>query len=140
MQVWLRIAILLGVIAVIAPDAAAQDKLPAAMAGTWNGTAPSRGTPFGGAWSVLIEKQDPDGSIEGKATWGGGQFCAMENEPITGKFDGTQLTIAAQFRDKVPNAKCGKANMVLKKKGAGNAFEGEIPGSQFRYVLTLGPA
>jgi hypothetical protein len=40
----------------------------------------------------------------------------------------------------VPNAKCGKANIVLNKKGAGNAFEGEIPGSQFRYMLTLGPS
>jgi hypothetical protein len=134
---WLQPVIVLALLAGVAPDVAAQDKLPAKMSGTWNGTTPGKGTPFGGAWSVVIDKQSPDGSIEGKATWDG-RFCAMESEPITGMFDGTQLTIVAQFRDKIPNSQCGKVNLVLKKKGA--SFEGTIPGSRFNYQLTLGPS
>jgi hypothetical protein len=50
-----------------------------------------------------------------------------------------QLTIVAQFRDKMPNAQCPKANLVL-KKGSGNEFEGTISGSRFNYQLTLGPS
>jgi hypothetical protein len=128
---WLRPVMLLVLLAVAgpyAPFAAAQDKLPAKLAGKWSGTTPGKGTPFGGTWSVVIDKQNPDGTIEGKATWGGGQFCLMDNEPVTGKFDGNELTLVAQWRDKIPNANCGKATMVLKKKG--NDFEGGIPGSR----------
>jgi hypothetical protein len=120
------------------PNATAQDKLPVKMSGKWNGTFPGKGTPFGGNWSIVIDRQNPDGTIEGKATWGGGQYCFMDNEPLSGKFDGTQLTLVAQWRDKVANAQCGKATMVLKKKGDG--FEGGIPGSRFNYQLTLNPS
>ena len=134
----LRPVLVLALLAGGAPDVAAQDKLPAKMSGKWNGTAPGKGTPFGGNWSVAIDKEDQDGSIEGKATWEG-RICAMDDEPITGKFDGNQLTIVAQFRDKIPNAQCGKVNLVLKKKGASD-FEGTIPGSRFNYQLTLGPS
>jgi hypothetical protein len=135
---WLHPIIVLVLLAVAAPHAAAQDKLPAKMSGKWNGTFPGKGTPFGGSWSVVIDRQNPDGTIEGKATWGGGQYCVMDNEPFTGKFDGAELTIVAQWRDKIPNAQCGKANMVLKKKG--DDFDGAIPGSRFRYLLTLSPS
>ena len=136
---WLQPVIALALLAGVAADVSAQDKLPAKMSGKWSGTTPGKGTPFGGAWSVVIDKQGPDGSIEGKVTWEG-RICAMDNEPITGKLDGSQLTIVAQFRDKMPNAGCQKANLVLKKKGTGNDFEGTIPGSQFNYQLTLGPS
>jgi len=119
------------------PHAAAQDGLPAKMAGTWNGITPGKGTPFGGDWSVVVEKQE-GGGVEGKVNWVG-RFCAIENEPFTGKFDGTTLTLAVEFRDRMPNAGCGKATLVL-KKGSGNEFEGTIPGSRFNYRLTLKPS
>jgi hypothetical protein len=127
----------LALLAGAAPDLAAQDKLPAKMTGKWNGTAPGKGTPFGGAWSVVIDKQEPDGSVEGKATWEG-RVCGMDDEPFTGKLDGSELTLVVQFRDKFPNARCPKSKVVLKRKGTGNEFEGTIPGSQFNYQLTLG--
>ena len=103
-------------------------------------TGPNGASSFGGTWSVVIDKQNPDGTIEGKATWAGARYCTMENEPFTGRFDGTELTIVAQFRDKLPNGGCVKANLVLKRTGAGNEFEGEIPGSRDKYRLTLGPS
>lgn len=71
-------------------------------------------------------------------TWEG-RICAMDAEPFSGKFDGTQLTIVAQFRDKMPNAQCPKSSFVL-KKSSGNQFEGTIPGSRFNYRLTLSPS
>jgi hypothetical protein len=120
----IRLALVLTLLAGAVPEIAAQDKLPAKMSGKWNGVT-QRGTPFGGNWSVVIDSQNPDGSIEGKATWGGGQLCAMNSEPFTGKFDGTQLTIVAQFRDMSPNAGCQKASLVLKKSG--NDFEAPFP-------------
>jgi hypothetical protein len=116
----------------------AQDKLPAKMSGTYNGTTPGRGTPFGGNWSVVIDKQEADGSVTGRATWEGRQ-CVMDGEPFTGRLEGTELTIIAQFRDKMPNAQCPKARLVL-KKGSGNDFEGTIPGSPLNYRLTLRPS
>lgn len=134
---WIRFAVVLALLAGGLPHAAAQDQLPAKMAGKWNGTTPGKGTPFGGDWSVVIEKQE-GGAVEGKVTWVG-RFCAIENEPFTGKFDGTTLTLAVEFRDRMPNAGCGKASLVL-KKGSGSEFEGTIPGSRFNYQLTLKPS
>ena len=64
----------------------------------------------------------------------------MDNEPFTGKFDGTQLTIVAHFRDNYPNAGCGRTNLVLKKTGNGTEFEGRIPTSNNEYHLTLRPS
>jgi hypothetical protein len=137
---WLHPVIVLVLLAIAGPYAAAQDKLPAKMSGKWNGTFPGKGTPFGGTWSVAIDSQEPDGSVAGKVSWAGAPHCIMDNEPFTGKFDGTQLTIVTQFRDKGPNAQCGKAHMVLKKKAAGNEFEGGMPASRYNYKLTLRPS
>ncbi|HTO47652.1 MAG TPA: hypothetical protein VML91_08420 [Burkholderiales bacterium] len=141
---WLQPAIVCGLLAGVAPDLAAQDKLPQAMSGKWNGISrqgQAGQTTFGGTWSVVIDKQNPDGTIEGKATWVGARYCTMENEPFTGKFDGTRLTIVAQFRNKIPNGGCDlKANMVLKKTAGAKEFEGTIPNSRDQYRLTLGPS
>lgn len=139
----LQSAIVLALLAGVAPDLPAQEKLPQAMAGKWSGVSrqgQAGQSTFGGTWSVVIDKQNPDGTIAGKATWLGSRSCTMDNEPFTGNFDGTQLTIVAPFRDKIPNARCGKARLVLKRTGAGNDFEGDIPGSQDKYRLTLGPS
>ena len=140
---WLQPVILCALLGGIAPDLAAQDKLPTAMSGSWSGVSragQAGQTAFGGTWSVVIDKQNPDGTIAGKATWGGGRICTMDNEPFTGRFDGTQLTIVAQFHDKIPNAGCGKARLVLNKAGDGKGFEGTIPASKDQYRLTLGPS
>jgi hypothetical protein len=118
---------------------AAQEPLPKAMAGTWTGTFIGKGgNPLsaGGTWTVVVEKQNPDGSIEGKVSWSGGRFCAMDNEPMTGRFDGSELTMKATFRNMMPNAGCTATTFVL-KKGAGGKFEGGIPGASAQYRLTL---
>jgi len=117
----------------------AQQDLPNAMAGTWHTTnaeaASGRYNPYGGTWSVVIDKQNPDGSIAGKMTWVGGRTCEASNDPITGRYDGIQLTIRGTLRNKFPNAGCGRVRFVLKKTGSG--FEGEIPGSAPRFIVTL---
>jgi hypothetical protein len=87
--------------------------------------------------SVVIDKQNPDGSIAGRIT-ASGQFCAMQDEPMTGRFDGNVLTMDATYRALVPQASCGKARFVLKRSGAG--FEGEIPGSPLRTKVSLAPS
>ena len=86
--------------------------------------------------SVTIDKQNPDGSIEGKMT-ASGQFCAMNDEPMTGRFDGTVLTLQASYRPLAPQASCGRATFVLKRSGSG--FEGEVPGSRLRLKVSLAP-
>ena len=138
---WLQPAIVCAVLAGIAPNIAAQDKLPQAMSGEWSGVfRPNQvgQSTGGGTWSVVIDKQNADGTIEGKATWAGARYCTMDNEHFTGRFDGTPLTIVAQFRNKIPNGGCDlKATMVLKKTGSGKEFEGTIPNSRDRYRLTL---
>jgi hypothetical protein len=137
---WVYPLVVLVLLAGAGPYAAAQDKLPTKLSGKWNGTLPGKGTPFGGNWSVVIDSQEPDGSITGKVNWMGAPYCTMDNEPFTGKFDGTQLTIVTQFRDKVANAQCGKAHMILKKKAAGYEFEGGMPASRNKYTMTLTPS
>ena len=120
----------------------AQQDLPNAMAGTWHTTnaeaASGRYNPYGGTWSVVIDKQNPDGSIAGKMTWSGSRLCDANNEPITGRYEGTQLTIRATLRDKFANAGCGRVTFVLKKNGTD--FEGEIPGSSSGTKVTLKPS
>lgn len=108
---WIRFAFVLALLVGGLPHAAAQDGLPAKMAGTWNGITPGKGTPFGGDWSVVVEKQE-GGGVEGKVNWVG-RFCAIENEPFTGKFDGTTLTLAVQLpADAQAVLTCGAASPV----------------------------
>jgi hypothetical protein len=133
-----RVTIVLAALAGTAQDLAAQGKLPEKMTGTWASNAPTQGGArgaVGGTWSVLIAEQKPDGSIAGKATWEGGRLCAMNDEPMTGRFDGTELRMAVTFQNKFPNAGCSKANLVLRKAGEGNTFEGELRGSGIRMTL-----
>ena len=137
---WLHPLIVLALLAVAAPYAAAQDKLPAKMVGNWSGITriKTQDQPISGNWSVVIDKQNPDGTVEAKATWSGFRSCEMNDEPMSGKFDGNELRLEGMFRDKYPNAKCGKAVFVLRKSGPG--FEGEIPASRQQIKLTLKPS
>jgi hypothetical protein len=116
--------------------AVAQTGLPKAMSGTWSGLS-ERNTPLNGTMSVVIDQQNPDGTIAGRITTSG-QMCAMKDEPMTGRFDGTVLRMAATYRALVPQASCGKATFVLKRSGTG--FEGEIPGSRLRTKVSLAPS
>jgi hypothetical protein len=122
--------------------AMAQEQLPKAMTGTWDTTnqaaASGRIVTSGGTWSVVIDKQNPDGSLVGKMTFSGSRLCEADNDPITGRYDGTELTIRGTLRDKFPNAGCGRVRFVLKKSGAG--FEGGIPGAASPYRVTLKPS
>jgi hypothetical protein len=117
--------------------AAAQTELPKAMSGTWSATS-DRNVPFNGTMSVVIETQNPDGSITGRMT-ASGQYCGMKDEPMTGRFDGSVLTLTATWRALMPQATCaGRATFVLKRSGTG--FDGEIPGSKLRTKVSLAPS
>lgn len=125
----------------IATSLVAQEQLPKAMSGNWTGTFIGKGgnpVDAGGTWSVVVDKQNADGSIEGKMTFSG-RFCAMDNAPMTGKYDGNELTMKATFKDQMPNGGCREAGFILKKI-AGNRFEGTIPSTSAKYRLTLGPS
>jgi hypothetical protein len=117
--------------------AAAQAELPKAMNGTWSSIS-DRNVPFNGTMSVVIDTQNPDGTIAGRMTTSG-QYCGMKDEPMTGRFDGTVLTLTATYRALTPQATCtGRATFVLKRSGAG--FDGEIPGSRLRTKVSLAPS
>jgi hypothetical protein len=125
----------------IATSVVAQEQLPKNLEGNWNGYAnakSSRPNPIGGALSVVIEKQNPDGTIEGKMTYSGAQFCELKDDPMTGKFDGTVLTLQVTFRNKMPNAGCGPSRFVMNKDADGT-FAGEIPNSPSRIRAKLAP-
>jgi hypothetical protein len=119
-----------------APVAVAQAELPRAMSGTWSGVS-ERNIPVNGSISVVIDKQETNGAITGRMT-ASGQYCAMKDEPMTGRFDGTVLRLEATYRALVPQASCRKATFVLKRTGTG--FEGEIPGSPLRTKVSLAPS
>jgi hypothetical protein len=117
-----------GAVACIAVNAAAQEQLPKKLEGTWTGSF-SRGpitSNIGGELSVVIEKQSPDGAIEGKMTFSGNQYCELQDDPITGKFDGAVLTLYFTFRNKIQNGGCGKSRFVMNRDSDGT-FAGEIP-------------
>ncbi len=128
----LLVAVLLG----LAATALAQSELPKAMKGSWSGVG-ERMNPINGTMSVTIDKQNPDGSIAGKMTVSG-QFCGMKDEPMTGRFNGTVLTLQAEYRPLVPQASCSKVTFVFKRSGSG--FEGEIPGSHLKLRASLAPS
>ena len=88
--------------------------------------------------TVTIEKQGPDGSVEGKFIYLENKNCEATEDPITGQFDGQILTLQVMFRDKFPNAGCGRSRFVLKKNADGS-FDGEIPGSSTEVKLRLAP-
>lgn len=116
----------------------AQQPLPKVMTGTWDVDLPpaTRMTVLAsGSWSIVIERQNPDGSIEGKMTWAGGRHCEAVDEPITGSFDGNELRIEGMLRDKYRNAGCRKAIFVLKRNAFGNAFAGELVNSPMKVRL-----
>src|SRR5262245_51234787 len=136
-KLWIPLAF--GLLSLPMP-AVPQQQLPKNMTGIWNATSIGRGgrpVGSGGTWSVVVEKQHPDGSIEGRMTWLGWRFCEMNDQPMTGKFDGNELTLRAKFQDKMPNAGCGAPTIVMNKV-AGDKFEGGIPKSSTQYRLTLG--
>ncbi len=120
----------------LAASGVAQTELPKSMTGSWSGVT-DRNVPLNGTLSVVIDKQNADGSIEGKMN-ASGNVCGMKDEPLTGRFDGSVLTLQATWRPMVPQAVCGRASFVLKKTGAG--FEGEVPGSRLRLKATLAPS
>lgn len=116
----------------------AQEQLPKKLDGVWSGIGSgSQHNSFGGPMSVMIEKQNPDGSIEGKMSFRGVN-CEMNDDPIIGKFDGQILTLQITFRDRFPRAGCGRATFIL-KKGADGKFEGEIPGNINQIKARLAP-
>lgn len=126
-------AVLLG----LATSGVAQTELPKSMKGSWSGVGERGIVPINGTLSMVVDKQNADGSIEGRMSASGTQ-CGMKDEPVTGRLDGDVLTLHATWRPLVPQASCAKTTFVLKRTGSG--FEGEIPGSRFKIKAALGPS
>jgi hypothetical protein len=121
----------------LAASGIAQSELPKSMKGSWSGLSERGNVPLNGTLSVVIDKQNADGSIEGRMG-GSSNQCEMKDEPMTGRFDGSVLTLQATWRPLVPQATyCSKATYVLKKTGSG--FEGGIPGSRLQIKASLAP-
>lgn len=99
---------------------AADDALPKSLSGRWIGTTVKR-TPYDFAWSLQIAKQNPDGSFEGTINYDGRQ-CTARNAPMTGTFDGAELTIKTELE---PKTQCGPTTFRLKKAGGKHLFEGK---------------
>jgi len=132
-EMWFIIAV-----SAVSTGLLAQEPLPKSLAGEWRGNkTDSRHNAIGGPMSVTIEKQNPDGSIEGKMTFQT-KSCEVNDDPVTGKFDGQVLTLQFAFRERFPNAHCGRPQLIL-KKGADGRFEGEIPGGAVGIKASLAP-
>ena len=116
----------------------AQEQLPKTLDGTWSGRFGPRHLPFSGPMSVTIEKQNSDGSIEGKMTFLGGRNCEANDTPINGQFDGQTLSLQVTFRNKFQNAGCGSTTFII-KKGADGHFDGGIPGNVDEFKVSLAP-
>ena len=116
----------------------AQEPLPKTLEGGWRAVFGSKRVQVNGPMTVTIEKQGPDGSIVGRFTYLDNRNCEATEDPITGKFDGQTLTLQVMFRDKIPNAGCGRSRFVLTKNPDGS-FEGEIPGSSTEVKVKLAP-
>ena len=132
---------LLAGVAWIVSSAFAQEQLPRNLEGSWTGhghAKSSRPVAVGGALSVVIEKQNSNGAIEGKMAYSGSSLCELIDDPITGTFDGTVLTIHVTFRNKFANAGCGPSSFVMNKNADGS-FTGEIPNSPSGIKAKLAP-
>ena len=118
----------------------AQDQLPKKLEGSWDGVATGRGAGahVGGPMSVTIEKQNPDGSVEGKLTFSG-RFCAANDTPMTGRLEGEVLTLQVSLQSMMPNAGCSQSTKFVLHRGTDGAFVGEIPGSSQQIKVKLAP-
>ncbi len=103
-----------------ATTVSAQESLPKALKGEWT-------SPYVAEWSVRITKQNPDGSIEGTASYYG-KLCGARDAPMTGTFDGTTPVTRT---DLDPKPACGKAVFRLKKGGSKHWFEGKSQSSGY---------
>lgn len=100
--------------------AAAQEQLPASLKGRWIGMGQQAGrVPIDFEWSLVITKQNPDGSIEGTMSYAG-RMCSAKDAPMTGTFDGKQLIVSAELE---PRAQCGKMTFRMAKRGGKHLFE-----------------
>ncbi len=90
-------------------DANAADPLPGSMSGRYSGVG-SRGS-VSYEVSVVIEKQDPDGTVEGKLTRFGYR-CGAKGEPFKGTWDGTQFRFTSMGR---ANVNTGMAAEIAEK-------------------------
>jgi hypothetical protein len=133
-RIWLFLAIL-----AVSTGLLAQEQLPKRLEGDWQGVSTdSRHNQLGGSISVTIEKQNSNGSIEGKMTYQGAKRCEATDGPMTGQYDGQVLTLHVTLNDKFPNAGCGRLRFVLRRNADGR-FDGEVPGSNSQIKASLSP-
>ncbi len=100
----------------------AEDPLPTSMNGRWVGTSSKSvgKAPIDIAWSVMVAKQNPDGSFEGTVTYQGTR-CSAKDAPMKGTFNGEELVIKTELE---PKAQCGSVTYRMKKAGGKHLFEG----------------
>ena len=114
----------LAVVSTAIPTAVyAADSLPPSMSGRWFGSGQT-GQQRNFEVAIVIEKQSPDGSVEGKLTrWGNG--CGAKDEPFKGTFDGAVLKFKSMSRanvnSRLPNGVCGEDEYVLKLNADGKS-------------------
>ena len=106
----------------------AAEALPKSMSGRWAVTTP-RGE-VSNTWSIIIDKQDGKGAIEGRVTHYG-ITCGAKDEPMSGTFDGSVLILQSRLRPDVYSARAGgncgsgKITWTLRKREGRDDFEGE---------------
>jgi len=96
--------------------------IPTKFEGTWEIQPPPGRPRTNGAARIAVIKKNADGTFEGKMDMGG-RMCEMNQAPISGHYDGTQLEFTGSLTDRMPNANCWKdIRFVLKRSGS--SFEG----------------
>jgi hypothetical protein len=120
----LGVAIVLGCASV----AQAADPLPGALNGNWMGTGTGGGQ-NNYEVKLVIDKQSPDGAVEGRITrWGRG--CGAQNEPFKGTYDGTTFKFTSPARanvnTRVMGGDCKEDEWILKRASDGKSFEGTM--------------
>lgn len=99
----------------------AQEQLPTELQGRWVGMSKAGKMPIDFPWSIKITKQNPDGSIEGTLSYAG-LGCSAKNAPMTGTFNGKDLTVKAPLE---PQAQCKTPTFRMHKSGGKHMFEGK---------------
>jgi hypothetical protein len=141
----LTILVLFALMIAVGSHTLAAEPLPKSMSGQWF-LARVRGQ-VSGDWSVVIDKQDDKGAIEGRLTHHGFN-CGAKDEPMTGSFDGSVLRLVSKLRANVnvknPGRDCGsgKTTWTLNRQKNGS-FEGEGlwegGGPTFSFMVDLKP-
>ena len=112
-------SVVMGLACCILSNAYAEDRLPSDFTGS--GTV-STGRTTVTRWSIVIDSQEPDGTIKGKMNWSG-RVCFAKDLPFTGSYRDGTLEFSAPETD----PKCGAWTAKLKRMSPNEySFEGAL--------------